>query len=80
MAKPTVDAVEPLVRAYYAFPGNAAGGNFHLVLDNKNVSDRDVTFCLNQAKIAGDAAGVELGELLIQMSRTQRLKLANLSR
>jgi len=76
--KPTLPDVAPLVHAYRALPGNAAGGNFHLVLDNKNVDDSHVQFCLDQARSAGDTAGVELGEALLEMSRTQRLKLGAL--
>lgn len=79
-AKLTITDVAPLVHAYRELPGNEAGGNFHLVIDNMNVDDSHVQFCLDQARSTGDAAGVELGEVLLRLSRTQRLKVASLPR
>lgn len=78
LARPTVPEVLPLARAYYAKPGNAAGGNLHLVLDNKNVQDDHVRYCLECAMAADDSAGVELAQTLLKMTKTQRLKLAAL--
>lgn len=75
--KPTVPDVLPLVRAYYAKPENGVGGNLHIVLDDGNVEDSHVRFCLDRAHEAGDADGIALAGLLLRMSRTQRLKLAN---
>lgn len=43
---PTVAEVLPLVNAYYAKPGNSVGGNLHIVLDDCNVEDGHVEFCL----------------------------------
>jgi hypothetical protein len=40
----TIPEVHPLVIAYYAKPGNSAGGNLHLVLDNYNVKNSHVLF------------------------------------
>lgn len=51
------------------------GGNLHIVLDDGNVKDSNVQFCLNQAEENGDVKGVELAKILLQMSKTQRLKL-----
>lgn len=73
--EPTVPEVLPMVRAYYAKEGNSTGGNFHIVLDDGNWDDGSVKFCLNEARKTGDEDGVRLGELLLRMSRTQRLKL-----
>lgn len=78
--KPTITEVLPLVRAYYAKPGNEAGGSLHVVLDDGNVSDDDVRFCLQQTREHGDADGVALAEKLLLMSRTQRRKLGRLNR
>lgn len=74
--KPTVPEVPPLVVAYYAKSGHGAGGNLHIVLDDENVDDGQVQFCLDLARRVGDADGVQLAELLLRMSKTQRLKLA----
>lgn len=78
--KPTVPEVLPLVRAYYAKPGNGAGGNLHIVLDDYNVRDDDVQFCLDLAEQFNDEDGAALAKLLLKMSKTQRAKLAALKR
>ena len=76
MTKPTIPEVLPLVRAYYALPGNGAGGSLHIVLDDQNVDDADVQFCLDHARERGDEPGVTLATLLLAMSKTQRKKLS----
>lgn len=73
--KPTIPDVWPLVVAYYAKPGNGAGGNLHIVLDDGNVCDESVRFCLKEAKNKSDNDGVALAEKLLLMSKTQRKKL-----
>jgi hypothetical protein len=73
--KPTVPEVLPLVEAYYALPGNSVGGSLHVVLDDGNVEDDHVRSCLEYARERGDKEGVELAEVLLRMSRTQRNKL-----
>ena len=74
--KPTVPDVLPITRAYYAKDGNGAGGNLHIVLDDCNVKDGHVIFCKEQCIQRGDSDGLALCELLLRMSRTQRLKIA----
>lgn len=76
--KPTVPEVLPFMREYAALSGNSVGGSFHIVLDDGNVSDSDVEFCIQSAQQKGDTKGIELGELLLKMSKTQRKKLAGL--
>ena len=71
--KTTVPEVMILVKEYYK--ENPVGGNLHIVLDDGNVKDSNVQFCLNQAEENGDVKGVELAKILLQMSKTQRLKL-----
>jgi hypothetical protein len=73
MLKPTIPEVLPLVREYYA--EHMAGGTLHIVLDDGNVDDSDVQFCLEYAQREGDEAGVRLAAILLRMSKTQRLKL-----
>lgn len=60
------------VTAYYAKPGNAAGGCLHIVLDDGNVQDEHVKFCRDYAAQEGDEDGVALAELLLKMSVAQR--------
>lgn len=77
--KPTVPEVLPQVVEYYRLPGNGAGGSLHIVLDEGNVSDDNVRFCIGWARDHGDDAGVQLAEVLLRMSRTQRRKLYAMS-
>lgn len=78
MDKPTIPDVMPLVLEYYALPGNLVGGNLHIVLDDGNVKNSDVEFCINKCREYNDLKGIVLCELLLRMSKTQRLKLGYL--
>jgi hypothetical protein len=73
--KPTVPEALPLVRELYAQPGGGAGCCLHVVLDDGNVHDDNVRFCINEAVDLGHPRCEELARLLLRMSRTQRLKL-----
>lgn len=75
MTKPTIPDVLPLMREFARQPGNAVGGHLHLVLDDGNVLDDHVRYCLEQAREAGDDLAVEVAEVLLTMSKTQRSKL-----
>jgi hypothetical protein len=75
-AKHTVPQVAKMGRAYYAKPGKAAGGSLHLVLEEPNYSAADVTWCLEHARAQGDAAGVELAQVLMECSKSQRRRIA----
>ena len=78
LPKPTVTEVKPKMRKYAALPGNSVGGSLHIVLDDGNVDDGSVRHCIEWARERDDVAGVELGEILLRMSRTQRKKLSAL--
>lgn len=71
--KPTVSEVLPLVRDYYK--DNHIGGCLHIVLDDGNISDSDVKYCLEYSKQQNDSRAIKLAELLLQMSKTQRKKI-----
>lgn len=73
--KPTVPDVLPLVNWWYRQPGNSCGGTLHIVLDDCNVDDEDVQFCVDVAHERGNWDGVVLAGMLLQMSPTQRRKL-----
>lgn len=73
--KPTIPDVLPVANAYYAKPGNSVGGNLHIVLEDGNVETSFVKWCIDEATKQNDADGVALGNLLLQMSTTQRSKL-----
>lgn len=70
-----VPEVSPWVDVYYSLPNNGAGGNLHIVLEDANVKDNDVLYCIEAAEKDGDLCGSLLGKILLRMSKTQRLKL-----
>lgn len=76
--KPTIPDVLPMVRAYYASPGNELGGSLHIVLEDSNIADRHVEFCAQYAREHGDSAGLVLALTLLRMSKTQRRRLSGL--
>jgi hypothetical protein len=55
---------------------HAAWGCLHIVLDDLNVEDDSVKFCVVNAKEEGDAEGHALALELLTYSRTQRCKIA----
>jgi hypothetical protein len=73
---PTVPEVAPIVWDYGHLPGNGCGGSLHIVLDDENIEDEHVRFCIDYALANGDLAGARLGAVLLSMSKTQRLKLS----
>jgi hypothetical protein len=77
--KPTVPEVLPLARAVYAKPLGGAGCCLHIVLDEGNVDDRSVDFCLDYARRKGHDDCARLAEILRSMSKTQRLKIGALA-
>lgn len=75
MGKITLPEVVDQFAAYH--DRNPAWGNLHIVLDDGNVDDQSVKYCLESARGCGDAEGVRLAEVLLKMSKTQRLKLGH---
>ena len=73
--KPTIPEVAELFARYYEQPGNAVWGSLHIVLDDGNVDDSNVVFCIGEAEQRGDDEGKRLAEILLRMSKTQRRKL-----
>ena len=74
--KPTIPEVRDSFRAYLA--QHPTWGSLHIVLDDGNVEDSSVEFCLDFARECGDAEGERLARILLRMSKTQRLKLGAL--
>lgn len=70
--KPTVPEVIPWVLAHYAQPNASAGCCLHVVLDDANVRDETVQWCIDNARHSWCA---DFGRVLLAMSKTQRLKL-----
>lgn len=85
--RPTVPEVMPLATAYYRFPGCGVGGCLHIVLDDENIEDGHIQYCIECARDPEfwvtrehyngyDEAGELLGRLLLLMSPTQRSKIS----
>lgn len=73
LIKPTIPEVRDRFQAY--LDTHLAWGSLHLVLDDNNVQDDSVKYCIQCAIDNGDIEGKELGEILLLMSKTQRLKI-----
>jgi hypothetical protein len=74
-AKHRVPDVVRMVRDYYATEGNEAGGYLHVVIDDGNLDDDSIRFCRGECEKVGDATGVELAGVLLEMSQSQRKRL-----
>lgn len=61
-------------QAYYDV--NPAWGNLHIVLDDENIKDDHIEYCIKRCVDHGDGAGCYLGNLLLKMSESQRLKIS----
>lgn len=73
--KPTLPEVRPLVDAYYALPGNGAGGSLHVVLDDNNVERRFIESGIEHARERDDLDGEWLARVLLLLSPSQRRRL-----
>lgn len=76
-AKITVPEVVDRFREYYL--SNPAWGSLHIVLEDDNVLDHHVEWCIEYAEKEGDVEGMELAKILLTMSKSQRLKISRLA-
>lgn len=74
---PTIPDVKPLIIAYLRKPENGVGGSLHIYLDDGNWSLSSIVHCREWAIERKDTDGVALCELLLRMSKTQRIKIYN---
>lgn len=78
MTKPsatiTVPEVKERFREYWL--DNPVWGSLHIVLDDFNIHDHHVEHCIETAIERGDIEGEALARILLQMSKSQRLKLS----
>lgn len=70
--KPTLPEVRPLIDAYYALPGNLAGGELHVVLDDGNYERHHIRWCISNAQKVETRW---LGHLLCLLSNSQRRRM-----
>lgn len=75
--KPNINEFLERFKAYHR--KNPSWGSLHVVLDDGNVKDVFVRGCIEYAIQTGDAEGEFLGRVLLQMSKTQRSKLARIA-
>ena len=54
---------------------HSGGGNLHIVLDDENIANHHIIFCLNESVKEKDWLCVEICNELLQMSYKDRLKL-----
>jgi len=73
--RPTVPDVVYLSDAYYMMEGNENGGPLHIALDDGNMDDGHIDFCIAEATKVKDRCGIALGHILRLMSLTQRRKV-----
>ena len=76
MKKTTVPDVLPLVDRYYAMPGNSVGGTLHAVLEDGNVDDQSILICRGWAEKKGDTDAVEIADMMLAMTKTQRKRVS----
>ncbi len=80
--RPKTQDMLALARAFYGMPGHSVGGALHIVLDDGNLEEHHIRWCLEQAKAGGCHCGlarcsyaIVLADLLLKMTGTQRRKL-----
>lgn len=66
-----------LARALYATKEGGAGCCLHITLDDGNIGDSSIAYCLNNARERGHERCITLAEALLTLSKTQRLKIYN---
>ena len=70
----------PLLKAFSLISENGVGGKLHIFLEDGNVDDGSIKFCLEQAREAGDELAVKIAELVLECSKTQRRKICGMWR
>ena len=73
--KETLTKAIEMAREYYGY--NPVGGYLHIVLDDENVEDSNVEFCIKEAKKYDDSEAIALGKFILNMPKAQRIKLVH---
>lgn len=63
-----------LIKDYYNINGNRSGGNCHIVLDDFNVKDSDIDFCIKECEKKNDNDGIVIMNFMKNIRKTARLK------
>lgn len=80
MIEKKMDDVVSLVRALYASPAGASGCCLHIALDDHNLEDDHLDFCLKRAQAAGHAKCERIAGLLLSISEAEREAVADSKR
>lgn len=67
-----------MIKEYYSLPGNLAGGNLHLVLDDNNLGDSSIKVCLLAAVKASDHLGISICYAMLYMNAFDRQMVVEL--
>ena len=70
--KPSLPEVKPIVEAYYLLPGNGAGGELHVVLDDGNTKPYFIASTLKRTE---KTETQWLCRVLLMLSPSQRRRL-----
>lgn len=67
-----IENVEKCREVYRVDFEHGCGGHLHIVLDDQNISDSDIKYCINSAKSDNCQTCVEAGEMLLEMNINRR--------
>ena len=69
------DSIVRRAKIYYGMTGNGAGGILHIVLDDGNIKNSDIEFCIALAKEKSDYIALELCYDLLSLPNKSRRKI-----
>jgi hypothetical protein len=70
----TAKEISLLINKYKSLPGNSCGGNCHIVLDDLNINDDDIHYCMEHCNKNNDVYGAFLMRQMLLMRKTARKK------
>lgn len=68
-----------LIAEYYKKEGNGCGGNCHLVLDDGNLEDSDIQFCIGYCAHANDDDGLAIMREMLSLNPEERQKVYDMA-
>lgn len=68
-----------LIAEYYKKEGNGCGGNCHLVLDDGNLEDSDIQFCIGYCAKADDTDGLAIMREMLSLNPEERQKVYDMA-
>jgi hypothetical protein len=71
-----IEEVRKLCDKYYY--DNPSGGSLHIVLDDGNMGNHHLEFCLEEARKNDDPDAVEIALKILDLTATERTKLFSL--